>query len=1103
VGGIGGNFASGQAGLPFYNEPLINPSSSTRVRGLDTADNTRDYFLTDIPWDSFNSGRIDLQRGPNSILFGVGSPAGIINNSVNEAEFTNTYKVENRVGSYGSLRDSFDLNYVLLKDTLAIRIAGVDDDELYQQRYAFNNSKRFYGALRYDPVIFGKNNHTSIRANFERGSVSANNPRSLPPVDEITPWFATTNAYGNTPLNKLTVNQYTPGNDNSPGNPGYVAFAAGSWAQGRTYYPDILTYFNGTNSNTTSSTPTQVIAGEISTGYGLNSSGAIGGTIAGLPVYRPDGVPPFSQYANNAAVPIPGAAFYADKVLTDPSIFNFYDNLLDGPNKLEWQNWTAANFAISQTFFHDNLGFELVYDRQKYTSGEDSFLQGENYAIGVDVNDTFSNGATNPNVGRPYVANSYWTGADASTIERSSLRFTSTGEVNLPELFGKNIVTEILGRHVFTGLLEEDRKDTDALQWNQYAADATIPSLFNEPADSLGSYRQFDWVDYIGPSLMGAASASGANLQPITNLIAPSSQSQFTYFNSHWNAPSVSPGAPYTYVSPATGQTVTTTQSDNPANYVGWTAATVNWLSDNNPQQFPDLVTSAQKFQYEDISQGITWQGFLFDGDLVGTFGWRRDLVVNRQGNGPTNAASGFVSTDFSVDPTSRTEAIGESKTWGGVFHVPKSLMGKIPIPGGLSLSVFYDRSSNFKADAPRQNLFGDTIPNPNGQTKEYGFTIGALNDRLTLKVNWYRTIEHFATLDSTNGNSIAGLGSNGYFMWAAPDWGLGYAAQLQDGLEGKNPNNDWNYAAADGVPGASAGPGNPAFDNAPETALSKQIVQAWLNIPLPASFFNYYGIHPLPINPALGQATGQIRDDFGPGYTESISIGSEEWAGTSNAVSTTDTLSKGTEFELSGQVTRNWNLTVNYARTFATHESVDPTTAAFMASSYAFFTGPAGQLRLWGPGAAPIGPQWVANVYDPYLVEVNTEGLSAPEVAPWRVNIITTYGFDRGPLKGFFIGGADRMEAGRILGYPYSPTLGFLDVAHPFNGSTETYVDAWIGYSRRLFNNKVNWLIQLNSRNLFQKSHLEPDSIEPDGSLALERIQEGMTWQLSNSFQF
>src|ERR1700712_508696 len=55
---------------------LRNPSTANRVRGLAAADNTRDFFITDIPWDSFNVDRIDLQRGPNAILFGLGSPAG-------------------------------------------------------------------------------------------------------------------------------------------------------------------------------------------------------------------------------------------------------------------------------------------------------------------------------------------------------------------------------------------------------------------------------------------------------------------------------------------------------------------------------------------------------------------------------------------------------------------------------------------------------------------------------------------------------------------------------------------------------------------------------------------------------------------------------------------------------------------------------------------------------------------------------------------------------------------------------------------------------------------------------------------------------------------
>src|SRR5580658_8354311 len=148
VAGLRGNF-SGVAGSAVVQENTVD--TSTRVRGLDSADNTRDYFLTDIPWDSFDVGRVDLQRGPNSILFGTGSPAGIINVSTNGAAFNNSYNVTNRVDEYGSLRDSVTLNQELIPGVLAIRLAALQDNEKFEQADAFENTTRYYGAFRFDP----------------------------------------------------------------------------------------------------------------------------------------------------------------------------------------------------------------------------------------------------------------------------------------------------------------------------------------------------------------------------------------------------------------------------------------------------------------------------------------------------------------------------------------------------------------------------------------------------------------------------------------------------------------------------------------------------------------------------------------------------------------------------------------------------------------------------------------------------------------------------------------------------------------------------------------------------------------------------------------
>jgi hypothetical protein len=94
-------------------------------------------------------------------------------------------------------------------------------------------------------------------------------------------------------------------------------------------------------------------------------------------------------------------------------------------------------------------------------------------------------------------------------------------------------------------------------------------------------------------------------------------------------------------------------------------------------------------------------------------------------------------------------------------------------------------------------------------------------------------------------------------------------------------------------------------------------------------------------------------------------------------------------------------------------------------------------------------------------------------------------------------------MEAGKILGYSFDPTTNFLNVNSPWIGPTDTHVDGWVGYSRRVFANKVNWRIQLNLRNIGEKAHLVADAVEPDGSIGLARIQDGTTWTLTNTFEF
>ena len=82
VGGVAGNFTNIAGGATADEAGnFLRPHQSTRVRGLAAADNTRNFFITEVPWDGYNVERVDMQRGPNAILFGLGSPAGVINTS--------------------------------------------------------------------------------------------------------------------------------------------------------------------------------------------------------------------------------------------------------------------------------------------------------------------------------------------------------------------------------------------------------------------------------------------------------------------------------------------------------------------------------------------------------------------------------------------------------------------------------------------------------------------------------------------------------------------------------------------------------------------------------------------------------------------------------------------------------------------------------------------------------------------------------------------------------------------------------------------------------------------------------------------------------------
>lgn len=175
-----------------------DPNSAIRGRGLAPFDVTRDYFYSltvsagnygngySVGFDSYNLDSITIVRGADSILAGLGSPAGIINYSPQLAGLdSNAYDAVYRFGSYGDKRATLNANLVAIPGVLAFRVAGAWSEVGYEQQPAFDHDKRFYLAGTWKP--FKK---TTIRASVESVNIDQHLPNTFTPEDDITQWLA-------------------------------------------------------------------------------------------------------------------------------------------------------------------------------------------------------------------------------------------------------------------------------------------------------------------------------------------------------------------------------------------------------------------------------------------------------------------------------------------------------------------------------------------------------------------------------------------------------------------------------------------------------------------------------------------------------------------------------------------------------------------------------------------------------------------------------------------------------------------------------------------------------------------------------------------------
>jgi hypothetical protein len=1086
VGGLSGNFGGvGDGPTPVEAGALLRPNALTRVRGLSAADNTRDFFLTDIPWDAYIVDRVDLQRGPNAILFGLGKPGGIINAGVDQAVFKNQYSVQTRVGSFGTYRGSFDFNHVILPGELAVRIEGLYDKTRYRQDPAYNRDGRMFGALKYEPKWLARNGmKTSLRANYEKGDIDANRPRTLPPGDRISTWFldgTTTGADGRVyqNLNRRVFdwryyNNYFASVPNSGTNvatsPNFIPHLGPILLFGGNY-----AFFDNPNSGSQSGA--LYVSQSLFTEHrGIGPTGATDGNVRGL--FQGNR---WGHIGNNVETAqrlgLPFAAAYKNKVLTDSSIFDFYNNLIDGPNKNEARAFEATNVALSQTFFNNRLGFEAVFDHQDYRDSSWALNfpgRGETAGyITINIDSLLPDQTPNPNAGRPMIVTRSEFGADGIDSRRESKRFTAFADVRAEDFLEKSWLTRVLGRHMFTGAMTDERAETESRVWSTFGLADNGNGLLR--SNNLLPDRGLQIVSYLGPDLRGVSSVRGLNLSPIRAAQIPPTANILRGFDSTWNRPTspsaagyVNPAAPW--VNPYNNQTLT--QAENPANYVGWVNREVTVL-DSRVGNNRDLLTRvANKGRDEIRSSVIVWQAHMFDGVVVPMFGYRKDEADSFSVVAPTHA-NGYAdreNTAYAFGASPNNTISGTSKSYSLVVHTPKSLRKYLPL--GMHFSLFYNKSSNFEPAAGRVDMYGRPIAPPTGETKDYGIAVSAFDERLHVRINRF---------ESAAANASLGIG-NAYMIGAQENRAWVAAKRLQAGLTG-----DPTYAGAVYNYGTTV---NGVFiQTADDLARQRQHVD-YVLANLDYTTLAAWGV----------DVTDNTRWQLNQ---------AERYVGPAGFTGTADTASEGYEAEINFRPRPNWDIMANVAKITASRANIGGILRDYIAQRHTVWGGLGGEIRQ-GPTnpASAVGISWNNLLYRPFLAQTLLENSAVPEVRPWRFNVATRYRFTQGALRGFSVGGAYRWQDKVTIGYKSvvkdinGVSTETYDINSPYFGPTDEAVDLWVAFQKKL-SERINWRIQLNVQNAFGSKKLIPVNINPDETIGTYRIREGMTWALTNTFSF
>lgn len=1045
VAGPSGNFSglSDPAANGDYNDAIGQASPGTRVRGLIAADRTRDFFQSDIPMDSYNIDRIDISRGANAILFGLGSPAGIINSGLIKAQLRkNATTVTAAVDNYGSARGTLDHNQVLVPDKLALRFATVWDEPKYKEEEAGEKKRAITLTGTFKPF-----KSTTIRVTAENGKNDSNRPEMRPPWDQYSWWWDAGKPVWNpvtgtghllgTPQGVWGPNSvFTSSGTRSSAN--YLTANMGNWRSnqlGLIYQDPNGAKYGGVDVG--GGQTVDAIEGFADRAY-LSADGKslVNGGVVGLQTWSQ-----VIQRLYHAGDPL-ASLYNKEPQVTDPSVFDFYHHNLTGPVKYEWAKWASYSGSIEQTFLNGEAGFELAFNKETLDNGYTSPLD---YRINLDVNEVLPNGNPNPNFLRPMTAGSGF--KRIYSEDRDSYRATGFYHLDLRDK-GPHWLSYIVGHHMIQGNYMRQNHFHQVLAGTvaQNGLDFRVAEGQTLPGDVSSTSRLMAIVHYLGDSFSGTSSAANAPFQGITAFQDPSGKSGVVaLYNPRPLTTNAADFAPW--------KVQTFSMVTNDAHRIEKSARAAGGYADRTREKVESTSGAVQSF----------WLG----GNLVSTIGWRRDHVWNYDAGIATRDASGAANLDDEVFyPKLVRDIRDDSTSWGLVGHTPEFIRKYFPF--GTNLSVFYNSSSNFRVAPQRFTISGEALPAETGETKEYGVRISMLDGKFDFKVAHYETIADKASVGSLAGaigqlaaipgnvvdRNLEGLnvgnpaGIAQFESWLNGKYGQMFQQAFHTQL---TPNTDATLPK--GTYGSFA---DAVSDRGQITAVSG-LKSTGLEFELT---FNPTRNWRIAASAASAEA---VRTNIAPDLHDFVF---DPDGGLLSLVQSSD--GKATPAGLLAGTPSGTNTLLSYVVSNVLNNGIITTFAQEGTKT--------DELRKWGY-------RLVTNyTFDDSYLNGKLKGFGVGGAVRWSDRPIIGYGGTLLTLGGGKIPGAD--------------------VSHPIMGREEQTFDLWFSYQRKL-TRRIDWKAQLNIRNLGVGNELLPVQANPDGQVMAWRVRDPQRITLTNTFSF